>query len=1232
MGDPRSSQGPTELRQRGLAFLDSLTASRHVVGDLRDETVRARAEFDRLTRERRLRLAVLGETSSGKSTFLNAFLEIDLLSADFEPTTAVNTRLSYGPAFQVEASTGQGEPRRLWPHVRATRDTIRTALHLHGRPDLPLDPQGRLTAAGRQSAQKFIWDVTTEAGGAHSLKEVVIRLPSTHLAAALDIIDTPGINPGLAPADQARHYQVTRAAVEACHLAIFLIDARNPLKATEQKFFSEFAPYLSRIFFVANKMDVLDDEEADDTKSYIRENLAEKFQLSPSTVNLYFVSSLQTGGSSRYRQTLVRLREDVIAFMERSRESMVFERAARSFANQATTLDRISKQQSQESRERLAELNARRIANAQEMKSGVLRRAAEAYLTASAEARPLFSKAADDLVERASSAFALALGEAKKKDDVKAICMHSAEQLCRAQLVAPLEKVVATVLSQCLEVALRAANAEFATMYRESNVPQPGPPDPKELRHVAENLFSGSMTISSTVQSLSQDPELGQVARGVGKASLGVIGMAIGGPVGAIVGGLLGGALGGLFTSITELQTKAFESFSQAANAIALSAVRRTNQLLDGDDASYLNVFREAIDRQIAAYTEGVERLISDHRRNLQETQATIGFLDTASADAARLATWATELSATSRRELEGRTIGGTAGRVPLLDEDVLEIIAGEAFSAACHGGLGVPSRIARWLAGDGALVLAPIDGDQAAAIANADTLVRLLRSEAGDTEQKAWCKSQPAALLRLGLTPTDVAVLAGHLQVEDVATAVIAASRGWLRPGQVFAQLGARGVAVTEETIDRAIDEIGKTCAAWGRSSPDLALVERKLRRACRRRAAWPGVVRAAKWTTALAAGVAAAIILFGVVRHQGSSGRSAEVSAAGRLNPQTTVSAGAAATAAADRPSTAARSASTSDGASAADKPVAPPAKLEDLLDLKRSPSELTLLAADLQARGEDRAAIAKHLTAAGMKRYRKKDLAGAAKVFELAVAADDQCVSAIWNRACVAGQLKDAQGAVAWLDKLRALETDTSRSYVSAVATERSFKAVRSDPVFQKWASTVSASPGNEPKADAGSPGESAEEAGAAGKTSADDDAQDSADGDSTEGSRKARAATPPDAGAQDASSGSTARGASQNGSADARPAPVASTRLSGAAIKRTMSALKQNVQRCSEEHGGQGTIKLKVQVAPSGEVKTVGVHESMAGAPVAACISALVRAAKFPSFEGKDVVFVYPYLLR
>jgi outer membrane biosynthesis protein TonB len=81
------------------------------------------------------------------------------------------------------------------------------------------------------------------------------------------------------------------------------------------------------------------------------------------------------------------------------------------------------------------------------------------------------------------------------------------------------------------------------------------------------------------------------------------------------------------------------------------------------------------------------------------------------------------------------------------------------------------------------------------------------------------------------------------------------------------------------------------------------------------------------------------------------------------------------------------------------------------------------------------------------------------------------------------------------------------------------------------------------------------------------------------------------------------------------------------LSGGDFKTGMATINGRAQACYK--GTQGTARVKLTIAPSGQVTKVAV--TGVGAAEAACVQAAVQGAKFPPWDGGPQSFGYSYLL-
>ncbi|HUJ60394.1 MAG TPA: hypothetical protein VLX92_17955, partial [Kofleriaceae bacterium] len=83
------------------------------------------------------------------------------------------------------------------------------------------------------------------------------------------------------------------------------------------------------------------------------------------------------------------------------------------------------------------------------------------------------------------------------------------------------------------------------------------------------------------------------------------------------------------------------------------------------------------------------------------------------------------------------------------------------------------------------------------------------------------------------------------------------------------------------------------------------------------------------------------------------------------------------------------------------------------------------------------------------------------------------------------------------------------------------------------------------------------------------------------------------------------------------------------LSGDDFKRGMDAVAARAQACYK--GTTGTAAIKLKIDPSGKITSVKVTGAFAGKPEGDCVSAAVKGASFPPWDGSPESFSYSYLL-
>lgn len=209
-----------------------------------------------------LYLAVIGEFSSGKSTFTNALLRDDLLKTSVLPTTAAATKLRYGSHLQVEVQLGGVHPGIVKTRVDSQQITIPWLLGVNG-----ID------------TREFIHVLTAKDEVAKDVKQLTITHPALFLANSIVIIDTPGTN-----ATNALHGEVTRKVIEnEADAAIIIIPATIPLSQTLASFLGNtLRPFLHRCVFVVTRMDQISKQrEESHVLSNLRSRLVEQLGIKP---------------------------------------------------------------------------------------------------------------------------------------------------------------------------------------------------------------------------------------------------------------------------------------------------------------------------------------------------------------------------------------------------------------------------------------------------------------------------------------------------------------------------------------------------------------------------------------------------------------------------------------------------------------------------------------------------------------------------------------------------------------------------------------------------------------------------------------------------------------------------------------------------------------------------------------------------------------------------------------
>jgi len=194
--------------------VSALLLSRPDLADLGGETARAASDFDQP-----LLVTVMGEFSSGKSTFVNAFIGEDVALTGVTPTTATINVVKYG------------------------RERGGRILYRDGR------------AESLTWADLFERLPRLDADTAREISLVEILLPLEALA-RIHLVDTPGLNSFL-----PEHEQVARGFISRADAVVWLFAVQQAGKASEREALSRLKDEGVRVLGVLNKVDQIDGKE-----------------------------------------------------------------------------------------------------------------------------------------------------------------------------------------------------------------------------------------------------------------------------------------------------------------------------------------------------------------------------------------------------------------------------------------------------------------------------------------------------------------------------------------------------------------------------------------------------------------------------------------------------------------------------------------------------------------------------------------------------------------------------------------------------------------------------------------------------------------------------------------------------------------------------------------------------------------------------------------------------------
>lgn len=198
-----------------------------------------------------LNISVIGEFSTGKSSFINALVGHELLAVNvLQGTTVAITIIEYGTSYSLSLVDINGN---------STTTEYKNINYL----------------------SSALQHYTTDPSYADSISHVRVTLPSDILKNGFRIIDTPGTN-----SLEQWHEEITRRAInDISDMSIILVDASRPMPETLTGFIDKtLGNSVNDCLFVANKIDIIRPRERSGMVKFIQKKIDIAFDIEEAEV------------------------------------------------------------------------------------------------------------------------------------------------------------------------------------------------------------------------------------------------------------------------------------------------------------------------------------------------------------------------------------------------------------------------------------------------------------------------------------------------------------------------------------------------------------------------------------------------------------------------------------------------------------------------------------------------------------------------------------------------------------------------------------------------------------------------------------------------------------------------------------------------------------------------------------------------------------------------------------
>jgi len=240
-------------------------------------------ELARKIDQEQFNLVVMGQFKRGKSTFINALLGAEIVPASIVPLTSVVTILRHG-----------SEGRAVVHYLDGRQEQIR------------LEEIARFVTEKQNPKNKL------------GVKEVEVFYPSEYLKGGVCIVDTPGVGSVF-----QHNTDVAYAYLPYADAGIFLVTPDPPMGESEHRFLQDVREQMDKLFFVLNKVDLVDEsdlaEALDFTADLLARDLGKSVSIWPLSAKLALAGKLNGTPQNLERSGFLPFERELEKFLHREK-------------------------------------------------------------------------------------------------------------------------------------------------------------------------------------------------------------------------------------------------------------------------------------------------------------------------------------------------------------------------------------------------------------------------------------------------------------------------------------------------------------------------------------------------------------------------------------------------------------------------------------------------------------------------------------------------------------------------------------------------------------------------------------------------------------------------------------------------------------------------------------------------------------------------------------------------